>query len=53
MNMESKQSHDDGLCADELNVKAETFIRNFYRQLKMQREDYGKRIYGVVQQERY
>jgi len=53
MNMESEQSRDDGLCADELNVKAETFIRNFYRQLKMQREDYGKRIYGVVQQERY
>lgn len=52
MDMESEQSRDDGLCADELNVKAETFIRNFYRQLEMQREDYGKRIYEVVQKER-
>jgi len=53
MDMESEQGCDDAglMCADELNVKAEKFIRNFYRQLKMQREDYGKRIYGVVQKE--
>lgn len=53
MSVESEQSRDDGLCADEVNVKAETFIKNFYRQLEMQREDYGKRIYEVVQKERY
>lgn len=53
MDLESEQSRDDGLCADDLNVKAENFIRDFYRQLKMQREDYGKRIYGVVQKESY
>lgn len=53
MDMDSEQSCDDALCADDLNVKAENFIKDFYRQLKMQQEDYGKRIYGIVQKESY
>lgn len=31
----------------ELFAKSETFIRNFYKQLKMQREESWKRIHGV------
>ncbi|GAV81957.1 DUF761 domain-containing protein/DUF4408 domain-containing protein [Cephalotus follicularis] len=38
-----------GLSGQELYTKAETFISNFYRQLKMQREDSWKRIHGFYQ----
>ncbi|PSR85313.1 Histone H2B.3 like [Actinidia chinensis var. chinensis] len=34
---------------DQLFIKAETFIGNFYKQLKMQREDSWKRIHGFYQ----
>jgi len=35
------------LSADELYVKAESFIGDFYRQLKMQREDSWNRLCGI------
>ena len=38
-----------GLSEPELFAKAETFIGNFYKQLKMQREDSWKRIHGFYQ----
>ncbi|KAK9938631.1 hypothetical protein M0R45_015357 [Rubus argutus] len=34
------------LSGQELLIKAETFIGNFYKQLKMQREESWKRIHG-------
>uniref|UniRef100_A0A2P2PNK2 DUF4408 domain-containing protein n=1 Tax=Rhizophora mucronata TaxID=61149 RepID=A0A2P2PNK2_RHIMU len=36
-----------GLSGQELYNKAETFIGNFYNQLKMQREDSWRRIHGL------
>lgn len=36
----------DGLSGQELFTKAETFIGNFYKQLKIQREESWKRIHG-------
>ena len=38
-----------GLSGPELFAKAETFISNFYKQLKMQREESWKRIHGFYQ----
>ncbi|KAJ8754871.1 hypothetical protein K2173_015383 [Erythroxylum novogranatense] len=38
-----------GLSGQELFTKAETFIGNFYKQLKMQREESWKRIHGFYQ----
>lgn len=35
-----------GISGQELFTKAETFIGNFYKQLKMQREESWKRIHG-------
>ncbi|XP_062017034.1 uncharacterized protein LOC133733430 [Rosa rugosa] len=35
------------LSGQELLIKAETFIGNFYKQLKMQREESWKRIHGI------
>jgi len=43
---EEKEEVDQG---KELFTKAETFIGNFYKQLKMQREDSWKRIHGFYQ----
>ncbi|KAI4320799.1 hypothetical protein MLD38_034244 [Melastoma candidum] len=37
------------ISGQELFVKAETFIGNFYKQLKMQREESWKRIHGFYQ----
>lgn len=42
---EEEASHDE----QELFTKAETFIGNFYKQLKMQREESWKRIHGLYQ----
>ncbi|XVE80427.1 hypothetical protein DITRI_Ditri14bG0138700 [Diplodiscus trichospermus] len=39
----------EGLSGQELFAKAETFIGNFYKQLKMQREESWKRIHGFYQ----
>ncbi|XP_043688817.1 uncharacterized protein LOC122639873 [Telopea speciosissima] len=38
-----------GLSGQELFTKAETFIGNFYKQLKIQREDSWNRIHGFYQ----
>ena len=38
-----------GLSGPELFAKAESFIGNFYKQLKMQREESWKRIHGFYQ----
>lgn len=38
-----------GLSGQELFTKAEMFIGNFYKQLKMQREDSPRRIHGFYQ----
>ncbi|XVF77381.1 hypothetical protein PTKIN_Ptkin14bG0038500 [Pterospermum kingtungense] len=38
-----------GLSGAELFTKAETFIGNFYKQLKMQREESWKRLHGFYQ----
>ncbi|KAF7140360.1 hypothetical protein RHSIM_Rhsim06G0222000 [Rhododendron simsii] len=49
----NKVSHKVKKCAStprkELFTKAETFIGNFYKQLKMQREESWKRIHGFYQ----
>uniref|UniRef100_A0A5B7BK80 DUF4408 domain-containing protein n=1 Tax=Davidia involucrata TaxID=16924 RepID=A0A5B7BK80_DAVIN len=37
----------EGLSGQELFTKAETFIGNFYKQLKMQREESWKTIHGL------
>ncbi|KAK7860408.1 hypothetical protein CFP56_039784 [Quercus suber] len=49
---EVKGEEKDGeeeVSGQELFTKAETFIGNFYKQLKMQREDSWKRIHGFSQ----
>nr|POF25078.1 hypothetical protein CFP56_78151 [Quercus suber] len=49
---EVKGEEKDGeeeVSGQELFTKAETFIGNFYKQLKMQREDSWKRIHGFPQ----
>nr|DAD20418.1 TPA_asm: hypothetical protein HUJ06_021881 [Nelumbo nucifera] len=38
-----------GLSGQELYTKAETFISNFYKQLKIQREESWKKIHGFYQ----
>ncbi|GLJ11327.1 hypothetical protein SUGI_0152200 [Cryptomeria japonica] len=38
---------DGNLTCEELNAKAESFIGNFYRELKMQREDSWKRLCAI------
>ncbi|KAJ9182625.1 hypothetical protein P3X46_006600 [Hevea brasiliensis] len=46
---EEKEEEVGGLSGQELFTKAETFIGNFYKQLKMQREESWKRIHGFYQ----
>lgn len=46
---EEEEEVDAGLSGQELFTKAEMFIGNFYKQLKMQREDSWKRIHGFYQ----
>ncbi|OMO83526.1 hypothetical protein CCACVL1_11358 [Corchorus capsularis] len=47
---EEEEERDLGeLSGSELFTKAETFIGNFYKQLKMQREESWKRIHGFYQ----
>lgn len=48
---EEKEEEEEvgGLSGQELFTKAEMFIGNFYKQLKMQREDSWKRIDGFYQ----
>lgn len=46
---EEEEEVDAGLTGQELFTKAEMFIGNFYKQLKMQREDSWKRIHGFYQ----
>ncbi|XVF70734.1 hypothetical protein PTKIN_Ptkin11bG0186400 [Pterospermum kingtungense] len=43
---EEEEEVDGGLSGPELFTKAESFIGNFYKQLKMQREESWKRIHG-------
>lgn len=38
----------EGISGQELFTKAETFIGNFYKQLKMQREESWKKIHGLI-----
>lgn len=46
---EEDQEEVDGLSGQELFTKAETFIGNFYNQLKMQREESWKRLHEFYQ----
>lgn len=46
---EEEEEEVGGLTGQELFTKAETFIGNFYKQLKMQREESWKRIHGLYQ----
>ncbi|KAJ0046781.1 hypothetical protein Pint_04040 [Pistacia integerrima] len=46
---EEEEEVDGGLSGQELYNKAENFIGNFYKQLKMQREESWKRIHGFYQ----
>ncbi|KAJ7963762.1 DUF4408 domain protein [Quillaja saponaria] len=39
----------EGISGQELYTKAETFIGNFYKQLKMQREDSWKKLHELYQ----
>eukprot|EP01018_Ginkgo_biloba_P026417 Gb_15161 [translate_table: standard] len=41
---------DEDWGIDDLYVKSEIFIGNFYRQLKMQREESWRRIYGIYKE---
>ncbi|KAF9672558.1 hypothetical protein SADUNF_Sadunf11G0054700 [Salix dunnii] len=43
---EEEEGEVGGISGQELFTKAETFIGNFYKQLKMQREESWKRIHG-------
>ena len=43
------QEEEEASDEQELFTKAETFIGNFYKQLKMQREESWKRIHGLYQ----
>ncbi|KAG2682349.1 hypothetical protein I3760_11G187200 [Carya illinoinensis] len=43
---EEEEAEEEEDSEKELFTKAETFIRNFYKQLKMQREESWKRIHG-------
>ncbi|KAJ4725147.1 DUF4408 domain protein [Melia azedarach] len=44
-----EEEYTDGLSGQELFTKAEMFIGNFYKQLKLQREESWKRIHGFYQ----
>ncbi|EEF32927.1 uncharacterized protein LOC8287620 [Ricinus communis] len=46
---EAEEEEVEGISGQELFTKAETFIGNFYKQLKMQREESWKRIHGFYQ----
>ncbi|GLU23742.1 hypothetical protein SLE2022_397240 [Rubroshorea leprosula] len=46
---EYEEEEEDKHGGQELFAKAETFIGNFYKQLKMQREESWKRIHGFYQ----
>ncbi|KAK6230218.1 hypothetical protein QUC31_001736 [Theobroma cacao] len=46
---EEEEEEVGGLSGPELFAKAEIFIGNFYKQLKMQREESWKRIHGFYQ----
>lgn len=43
---EGEEEEEEVLSGQELFAKAETFIGNFYKQLKIQREDSWRRIHG-------
>ncbi|KAJ6377459.1 hypothetical protein OIU76_026434 [Salix suchowensis] len=43
---EEEEGEVGGISGQELYTKAETFIGNFYKQLKMQREESWKKIHG-------
>ncbi|KAA8527001.1 hypothetical protein F0562_008770 [Nyssa sinensis] len=43
---DDEEEEDEGLSGQELFTRAETFIGNFYKQLKMQREESWKTIHG-------
>ena len=47
---EEEEGEVGGISGQELFTKAETFIGNFYKQLKMQREESWKRIHGFYHQ---
>ncbi|KAF8409599.1 hypothetical protein HHK36_005677 [Tetracentron sinense] len=47
---EEEEEEVGALSGQELFTKAETFIGNFYKQLKMQREESWKRIHGLYHQ---
>lgn len=49
LHRELLQEQAEGISRQELFTKAETFIGNFYKQLKMQREDSWKKIHGFYQ----
>ncbi|KAH1121153.1 hypothetical protein J1N35_004313 [Gossypium stocksii] len=50
LDMEAEEEGDvGGLSGPELFTKAEIFIGNFYKQLKMQREESWKKIHGFYQ----
>ncbi|TYI42446.1 hypothetical protein ES332_A01G099100v1 [Gossypium tomentosum] len=50
LEMEEEEEGDvGGLSGPELFTKAEIFIGNFYKQLKMQREESWKKIHGFYQ----
>ncbi|MBA0580334.1 hypothetical protein Gorai_022559 [Gossypium raimondii] len=50
LDMEEEEEGDvGGLSGPELFTKAEIFIGNFYKQLKMQREESWKKIHGFYQ----
>lgn len=46
---EDEREEVGGISGQELFTKAETFIGNFYKQLKMQREESWKRLHGFYQ----
>lgn len=46
---EEEEEVAEGISGQELFTKAENFIGNFYKQLKMQREDSWKKIHGFYQ----
>ncbi|GAA0171048.1 hypothetical protein Leryth_010129 [Lithospermum erythrorhizon] len=48
---EAEEFVEDGeISEEELYDRAETFIQDFYKQLKMQREDSWQKLHGVYQQ---
>lgn len=45
---DEEEQEEEEVSGQELYAKAESFIGNFYKQLKMQREDSWKRIHGFI-----